>query len=40
MTESVLNAEQEQLRQTVAAFARDVVAPVSAHHDATLVLWV
>jgi alkylation response protein AidB-like acyl-CoA dehydrogenase len=35
VTESVLNAEQEQLRQTVAAFARDVVAPVSAHHDAT-----
>jgi hypothetical protein len=35
MTDSLLNAEQEQLRQTVAAFARDVVAPVSAHHDAT-----
>ena len=35
MTGSVLNTEQEQLRQTVAAFARDVVAPVSAHHDAT-----
>jgi short/branched chain acyl-CoA dehydrogenase len=35
MTNPVLNTEQEQLRQTVAAFARDVVAPVSAHHDAT-----
>ena len=35
MTDSLLNAEQEQLRQTLAAFARDVVAPVSAHHDAT-----
>jgi alkylation response protein AidB-like acyl-CoA dehydrogenase len=30
-----LNEEQEQLRKTVEAFARDVVAPVAAHHDAT-----
>jgi alkylation response protein AidB-like acyl-CoA dehydrogenase len=30
-----LNEEQEQLRKTVEAFAREVVAPVAAHHDAT-----
>ncbi len=30
-----LTEEQEQLRKTVEAFARDVVAPVAAHHDAT-----
>jgi alkylation response protein AidB-like acyl-CoA dehydrogenase len=30
-----LSEEQEQLRKTVEAFARDVVAPVAAHHDAT-----
>jgi short/branched chain acyl-CoA dehydrogenase len=30
-----LSEEQEQLRKTVEAFAREVVAPVSAHHDAT-----
>jgi short/branched chain acyl-CoA dehydrogenase len=30
-----LSEEQEQLRKTVAAFARDVVAPVAAQHDAT-----
>jgi short-chain 2-methylacyl-CoA dehydrogenase len=30
-----LTEEQEQLRKTVADFAREVVAPVAAHHDAT-----
>jgi alkylation response protein AidB-like acyl-CoA dehydrogenase len=30
-----LSDEQEQLRKTVEGFARDVVAPVAAHHDAT-----
>src|SRR3954449_2813331 len=30
-----LNEEQEQLRKTVEAFAKEVVAPVAAHHDAT-----
>jgi alkylation response protein AidB-like acyl-CoA dehydrogenase len=30
-----LSEEHEQLRKTVEAFARDVVAPVAAHHDAT-----
>src|SRR3954452_13800784 len=30
-----LNEEQEQLRKTVEDFAREVVAPVAAHHDAT-----
>jgi short/branched chain acyl-CoA dehydrogenase len=30
-----LSEEQEQLRKTVEAFAREVVAPVAAHHDAT-----
>ncbi|HVE74812.1 MAG TPA: acyl-CoA dehydrogenase family protein [Mycobacteriales bacterium] len=30
-----LTEEQEQLRKTVGAFAREVVAPVAAHHDAT-----
>jgi alkylation response protein AidB-like acyl-CoA dehydrogenase len=30
-----LTEEQEQLRKTVEAFAREVVAPVAAHHDAT-----
>ena len=35
MLDTRLNAEQEQLRKTVEAFAREVVAPVSAHHDAT-----
>src|SRR3954463_1230750 len=30
-----LNEEQEQLRKTVEDFARQVVAPVAAHHDAT-----
>jgi short-chain 2-methylacyl-CoA dehydrogenase len=30
-----LTEEQEQLRETVADFAREVVAPVAAHHDAT-----
>jgi short-chain 2-methylacyl-CoA dehydrogenase len=34
VTEFGLSAEQEQLRQTVEAFAREVVAPVAAHHDA------
>jgi short-chain 2-methylacyl-CoA dehydrogenase len=35
MTAFGLDAEQEQLRQTVEAFARDVVAPMATHHDAT-----
>jgi hypothetical protein len=30
-----LDDEQEQLRKTVETFAREVVAPVAAHHDAT-----
>jgi short/branched chain acyl-CoA dehydrogenase len=30
-----LTEEQEQLRKTVESFAREVVAPVAAHHDAT-----
>jgi short/branched chain acyl-CoA dehydrogenase len=30
-----LDSEHEQLRKTVEAFAREVVAPVAAHHDAT-----
>ena len=30
-----LNDEQEHLRKTVETFAREVVAPVAAHHDAT-----
>jgi alkylation response protein AidB-like acyl-CoA dehydrogenase len=30
-----LTEEQEQLRKTVEAFAREVVAPVAAHHDET-----
>lgn len=30
-----LDAEQEELRRTVEKFAREVVAPVSAHHDET-----
>jgi alkylation response protein AidB-like acyl-CoA dehydrogenase len=30
-----LTEEQEQLRKTVEAFAREVVTPVAAHHDAT-----
>jgi short-chain 2-methylacyl-CoA dehydrogenase len=30
-----LDNEQEQLRKTVEAFAREVVSPVAAHHDAT-----
>ncbi len=35
MLDTRLNEEQEQLRKTVEAFAREVVAPVAAHHDAT-----
>src|ERR1700712_2009376 len=35
MLDTRLTEEQEQLRKTVQAFARDVVAPVAAHHDAT-----
>ncbi len=35
MLDTRLSAEQEQLRKTVEAFAREVVAPVAAHHDAT-----
>jgi alkylation response protein AidB-like acyl-CoA dehydrogenase len=30
-----LTEEQQSLRKTVEAFAREVVAPVAAHHDAT-----
>jgi len=30
-----LTAEQDQLRKTVEGFAREVVAPVAAHHDET-----
>ncbi|HWG93642.1 MAG TPA: acyl-CoA dehydrogenase family protein [Mycobacteriales bacterium] len=35
MLDTRLTEEQEQLRKTVEAFARDVVAPVAAHHDET-----
>ena len=35
MLDTRLTKEQEQLRKTVEAFAREVVAPVAAHHDAT-----
>jgi short-chain 2-methylacyl-CoA dehydrogenase len=35
VTEFGLSPEQEQLRRTVETFAREVVAPVAAHHDAT-----
>ena len=35
MLDTRLTAEQEQLRKTVQEFAREVVAPVAAHHDAT-----
>ncbi|MCW2572635.1 MAG: acyl-CoA dehydrogenase domain protein [Frankiales bacterium] len=35
MLDTRLTEEQEQLRKTVEAFAREVVAPVAAHHDAT-----
>ena len=35
MLDTRLTAEQEQLRKTVEEFAREVVAPVAAHHDAT-----
>ena len=35
MIETDLTPEQEMLRRTVADFARDVVAPVAPHHDAT-----
>ena len=35
MLDTRLSEEQEQLRKTVADFAREVVAPVAAHHDAT-----
>ena len=35
MLDTRLSDEQEQLRKTVEGFARDVVAPVAAHHDAT-----
>ena len=35
MLDTRLSEEQEQLRKTVEAFAREVVAPVAAHHDAT-----
>ncbi|HEX3793641.1 MAG TPA: acyl-CoA dehydrogenase family protein [Acidimicrobiales bacterium] len=35
MTPHGLTEEQEHLRKTVETFAREVVAPVSAHHDAT-----
>jgi short-chain 2-methylacyl-CoA dehydrogenase len=35
MIDTNLTDEQEMLRRTVAEFTRQVVAPVSAHHDAT-----
>ncbi len=35
MTEFGLSPEQGHLRSTVETFAREVVAPVAAHHDAT-----
>ena len=35
MLDTRLTEEQEQLRKTVEEFAREVVAPVAAHHDAT-----
>ena len=35
MLDTRLTEEQEQLRKTVEAFAREVVSPVAAHHDAT-----
>jgi short/branched chain acyl-CoA dehydrogenase len=35
MLDTRLTEEQQQLRKTVAAFAREVVAPVAAHHDRT-----
>src|SRR3954464_906406 len=35
MLDTRLTSEQEQLRKTVQEFAREVVAPVAAHHDAT-----
>ena len=35
MLDTRLSSEQEQLRKTVEAFAREVVAPVAAHHDET-----
>ena len=35
MIDTTLSTEQEMLRDTVADFARQVVAPVAAHHDAT-----
>ncbi len=35
MIDTDLTPEQEMLRRTVADFARDVVAPVAAHHDTT-----
>jgi short-chain 2-methylacyl-CoA dehydrogenase len=35
MLDTRLTEEQEQLRKTVEAFARDVVAPVAAYHDET-----
>jgi alkylation response protein AidB-like acyl-CoA dehydrogenase len=35
MLDTRLSSEQEQLRKTVEEFAREVVAPVAAHHDAT-----
>jgi short/branched chain acyl-CoA dehydrogenase len=35
MLDTQLTEEQQSLRKTVEAFAREVVAPVAAHHDAT-----
>ncbi len=35
MLDTRLTDEQQQLRKTVEEFAREVVAPVAAHHDAT-----
>jgi short/branched chain acyl-CoA dehydrogenase len=35
MPDTSLTDEQESLRKTVEEFAREVVAPVAAHHDET-----
>ncbi len=35
MPDTALTDEQESLRKTVEEFAREVVAPVAAHHDET-----
>jgi short/branched chain acyl-CoA dehydrogenase len=35
MLDTRMTEEQQSLRKTVEAFAREVVAPVAAYHDAT-----